>query len=169
MQSIDTKADTAIYSDCEKYRYVLTRRFDQDNSKVCNFIMLNPSTATAWKNDPTVARCCKYAQRWGYGALIVTNIFAYRATDPKEMKSQDSPFGDDNAYWLRMAAEMSELRVCAWGTNGAFRHQDKAIIWLMKQEPSQELHCLEVTKHGYPKHPLYCRGDLKPIPYKGVN
>ncbi len=166
MQSIDITKDSAIFSPCMKYRYILTRRFDPDNSTVCNFIMLNPSTATAEKNDPTVARCCKYAKRWGYGALIVTNIFAYRATDPKDMKAQNDPFGQDNAYWLRMAAEISDFRVCAWGTNGTYRKQNKAVLWLMKRNPSQGLYCLEITKHGHPKHPLYCKCDLKPIPYE---
>lgn len=168
MQPIDTSQDTAIFSPCQKYRYILTRRFDADNPKVCNFIMLNPSTADEKKNDPTVARCCKYAERWGYGALIVTNIFAYRATDPKAMREQEDPFGKENSEYLRLAAMKSDFRVCAWGTNGTFRDQNKVVLWLMRQFPEQELHCLEVTKHGHPKHPLYCKGDLEPIRYEGV-
>ncbi|MEQ8636865.1 DUF1643 domain-containing protein [Gimesia maris] len=167
MQPIDTSKDTAIFSPCEKYRYILTRRFDPDNDKVCNFIMLNPSTATAEKNDPTVARCCKYAQQWGYGALIVTNIFAYRSTSRKKMKLFVRPTGPENEEYIEAAALKSNLIVCAWGTDGAFMNRGPIVHSEITM--FEETHCLEVTKHGHPKHPLYCKGDLKPIPYVGIN
>lgn len=167
MQPIDTSKDTAIFSPCEQYRYILTRRFDADNPKVCNFIMLNPSTADEKKNDPTVARCCKYAQRWGYGALIVTNIFAYRATDPKEMRAQADPVGLCNFRYLVSAADKSDFIVCAWGTHGAFGDRGKITVRTL-EGCGFELHCLEITKHGHPKHPLYCKADLEPIRYEGV-
>lgn len=166
MKPIDTSKDTAIFSPCEQYRYILTRRFDADNPKVCNFIMLNPSTADEKKNDPTVARCCKYAQRWGYGALIVTNIFAFRATDPKEMRAQKSPIGLLNQPYILKAAVESDFVVCAWGTHGSYLSQGSLVVnGILK---GLELHCLEITKHGYPKHPLYCKADLEPIRYEGV-
>ena len=163
MQPIDTSKDTAIFSPCEKYRYILTRRFDPDNPKVCNFIMLNPSTADEKKNDPTVARCCKYAQRWGYGALIVTNIFAYRATKRADMKAHPFPIGPENVDYIIKAAEMSDFIVCAWGTDGEHKWQGRKIIKLLKDP-----HCLEITQKGHPKHPLYCKADLEPIRYEGV-
>lgn len=168
MQSIDTSKDTAIFSPCEQYRYILTRRFDADNPKVCNFIMLNPSTADEKKNDPTVARCCKYAQRWGYGALIVTNIFALRSTDPRMLRTIIyDPVGFENMSHIRNAATQSQFVVCAWGTHGAFMKQGERVTKVLKEIGAMP-HCLEVTKKGFPKHPLYCKADLEPIRYEGV-
>ncbi|MFK7776747.1 MAG: DUF1643 domain-containing protein [Gimesia sp.] len=165
LDQIDIAKDTAIFSDCEEYRYILTRNFETSNSGVCNFIMLNPSTADAMKNDPTVARCCKYAQKWGYGALIVTNIFAFRATDPKVMKSKSDPVGELNMQYIYKAASESDFIVCAWGTHGSYENQGSEVVTML-EEMQDIMHCLEITKHGHPKHPLYCRGDLKPIPYQ---
>ncbi|MCH9653297.1 MAG: DUF1643 domain-containing protein [Planctomycetes bacterium] len=170
LRKININKDTALFSKCEKYRYILTRNFlnsKRPHSKpgVCNFIMLNPSTADAEKNDPTVARCCKYAQRWGYGALIVTNIFGYRATDPKEMKAQEDPVGKQNMKYIYKAASESDFIVCAWGTHGGYQNQGREVVEML-EEMQGRMHCLEITKHGHPKHPLYCRGDLKPATFQ---
>lgn len=174
LRKIDISKDTALFSKCERYRYILTRNFlnskrppkKRPNSKlsVCNFIMLNPSTADAEKNDPTVARCCKYAQRWGYGALIVTNIFGYRATDPREMKAQEDPVGKLNMKYIYKAASDSDFIVCAWGTHGGYQNQGREVVEML-EEMQGIMHCLKITKHGHPKHPLYCKGDLKPASY----
>ncbi len=88
-------ASTAEYSDCERYRYRLTRIWDPDGEKAL-FIMLNPSTATEVQNDPTVERCERRARALGFGAFRVTNIFAWRATDPKDMRAAPDPVGPAN-------------------------------------------------------------------------
>ena len=90
-----TKGDapsTAVYSDCEKYRYSLTRVWDDNGARV-TFVMLNPSTATEVQNDPTVERCERRARALGYGGFCVTNIFAWRDTDPRKMRAAAEPVG----------------------------------------------------------------------------
>jgi hypothetical protein len=91
----------------------------------------------------------------------MTNIFAYRATDPREMKTQRDPVGTENNRWLTQVAYCSQLRVAAWGTHGSYRGRDREVLELLP-----DLHCLGVNKDGSPKHPLYLRKDLKPIPYR---
>lgn len=94
----------ANYSDCEKYRYDLTRVWDENGKRVM-FLMLNPSTATEVQNDPTVERCERRARTLGYGAFRVCNIFAYRATDPKVMRSAADPVGPENDQAIRDAID----------------------------------------------------------------
>ena len=93
-----TKGDApsvAVYSDCERYRYALTRVWDQSASRVV-FVMLNPSTATEVQNDPTVERCERRARSLGFGGFRVTNIFAWRDKDPKNMRMAKAPVGPEN-------------------------------------------------------------------------
>ena len=85
----------AIFSDCRKYRYVLSRTWN-DKKKTILFIGLNPSTADEKIDDPTIRRCINYAQNWGYGSLLMVNLFAYRATIPTELKNVKNPIGNDN-------------------------------------------------------------------------
>ena len=106
--------NTAILSDCGKYRYSLTRNWDSEKPKVL-FIMLNPSTADADNDDPTIRRCINFAKYWGYGGLHVCNLFAYRATNPKELLHIDNPLGDQNIYHMKKLANEAEIIVCAWG------------------------------------------------------
>ena len=109
---------SAEISPCGLYRYSLTRKWEAWKGTV-NFIMLNPSTADAQEDDPTIRRCIGFAKAWGYGGIVVTNLFAYRATNPKELKKVDKPFGEHNhLYQLEAAVISSELTVCAWGAHG---------------------------------------------------
>ncbi len=91
----DDAASTAIYSDCERYRYALSRVWNEGGRKV-SFVMLNPSTATEVQNDPTVERCERRARALGFGAFRVCNIFAWRDTDPSKMKKAAEPIGAAN-------------------------------------------------------------------------
>lgn len=125
------------------------------------FIGLNPSTADEVKNDPTVTRCINYAKRWGYGGMIMSNIFAYRATDPKVMKAAQGPVGPDNDRWLLKLAKGADLIVAVWGNHGQFMGRGEAVMKLFN---GRELHCLSLNKTGHPKHPLYCSSSLKPVP-----
>ena len=122
--------------------------------------MLNPSTADELKLDPTCSRARGYAERWGYGALIVTNIFGWRATDPDDMKAAKDPVGRGNDAAIVRAAKESAIVVCAWGNHGAFLERSSRIKTLLN---GTKLHALRVNANGEPAHPLYLPGKLKPI------
>lgn len=149
--SLDIKG--VVISDCEKYRYELWRIWDDNKPKVM-FIMLNPSTADADANDPTIRRCIGYAKSWGYGGLYVGNLFGFRATNPKDLKRIANPIGDDNKIHLEHMQSKCKLIVCAWG-NG----QGKPERIFKKFD---NLNYIELCKDGTPKHPLYLKKDLMP-------
>ncbi|MHC4976214.1 MAG: DUF1643 domain-containing protein [Planctomycetota bacterium] len=144
---------SAEYSPCKRYRYTLTRVWD-GSLPVCNFLMLNPSTATAEKNDPTVRRALGYAQRWAYGTLIVTNIFALRATNPKELYSCPDPVGKGNDKAILDAARKADLVVGAWGNHGELGSRGAHVVEMLTNA-GIELLCLKTTGKGHPSHPLY--------------
>jgi hypothetical protein len=147
----------AQFSPCRQYRYQLWRYWDR-SKPVLNVIGLNPSTADETQDDPTIRRCIDYAWRWGYGGLWMTNIFAFRATDPKVMKAQADPVGPRNDDVLKHSAYHSGLVLAAWGTHGAFLGRGAAVLAMLPK-----VHCLRMTKDGSPAHPLYLPKDLKPI------
>ena len=149
---------SAIISECGKYRYELRRKLSEHPGKVL-FVMLNPSTADASVDDPTIRRCMGYAKDWGYGELIVCNLFAYRATKPDKLKSVGDPDGPFNEHYLRSAILEADLIICAWGINGQGKGREFIHYW-----PSRAygLHYLELSKNGTPKHPLYLKKALKP-------
>jgi hypothetical protein len=149
----------ATFSPCRRWRYLLWRRWD-DAKPVANFLMLNPSTADEVKLDPTCSRARDYAERWGYGALIVTNVFAWRATDPARMKAVEDPVGPGNDAAIVRAARKSGIVVCAWGNHGAFLERSTRVRELLKKT---RLHALRLNANGEPAHPLYLPGRLEPI------
>ena len=153
---------SAVISGCGKYRYSLTRIWDESKPKVM-FIMLNPSTADASNDDPTIRRCIGFAKSWGFGGLYVCNLFAYRATDPKELLKVHNPFGDQNIWHTRKLSDEVDTIVCAWGNKPILKKI------LKNQNPYKlldfarlKLHYLELSKDETPKHPLYLRGDISP-------
>ena len=109
---------SAEFSPDRIYRYALYRTWDETKPRVM-FIGLNPSTADESKDDPTIRRCKNYAFDWGYGGLIMANLFALRATKPKIMKEHALPIGRDNNYWLESLARDAEIIIAAWGVNGS--------------------------------------------------
>lgn len=149
----DDAPSTAIYSDCERYRYALTRTWDAAGRKVM-FVMLNPSTATEVQNDPTVERCERRARALGYGAFRVTNIFAWRDTDPKKMRAAADPVGPDNDAAIREGASWADTVVAAWGTHGEHLARGPQVEALLRQTGHPLFH-LGLSKAGHPKHPLY--------------
>ena len=151
---------TAVYSNCELYRYSLTRSWDSSAKKVL-FIMLNPSTATEIQNDPTVERCERRAKALGYGAFKVCNIFAYRSTDPKIMRLQKDPIGPENDKIIIKSANWSNNIICAWGTNGCHLNRGKKIEALLRAKNFTLTH-LGLSKDGHPKHPLYISYKVSP-------
>ncbi|WP_037313666.1 DUF1643 domain-containing protein [Ruegeria halocynthiae] len=158
-----TKGDapsTAIYSDCEKYRYSLTRIWDPVGRKAL-FVMLNPSTATEVQNDPTVERCERRARALGFGAFRVTNIFAWRDTDPRKMRAAADPVGPENDAAILSGADWADQVIAAWGTHGAHLDRGHAVERLLRGTGQPLLH-LGLTKGGHPKHPLYIAYTQQP-------
>ncbi|TKD18122.1 DUF1643 domain-containing protein [Rhodobacter capsulatus] len=154
----------AVYSDCEAYRYLLTRVWDDALPRAL-FVMLNPSTATEVQNDPTVERCERRARALGFGAFRVTNIFAFRATDPRAMRAVADPVGPENDAAIRESVDWAggpaDRIVCAWGTHGAHLGRGAAVARLLR-ESGRDLHHLGLTAAGAPKHPLYI-GYAQPL------
>lgn len=151
----------AVYSKWKGYRYRLWRRWDRGAPVGC-FLMLNPSTATELVLDPTVTRCQRYLERWGYGGMEILNLFAYRATDPLAMKAQADPVGPGNDAHIRAVAAAADLVVCAWGTHGAYQGRAEAVRDMLLAD-GVRLYALRLTKTGQPSHPLYLPGDLNPL------
>jgi len=162
--SIPVSPSGATFSPCRRWRYLLWRRWDAARP-VANFLMLNPSTADELKLDPTCARARDYAERWGYGALVVTNIFAFRNTDPNRMKAVADPVGPGNDAAIVRAAREAALVVCAWGNHGAFLERSSRVTALLK-ENHVKLHALRVNAGGEPAHPLYLPSRLSAIPLR---
>lgn len=156
-------ASEAVYSPCERYRYLLTRTWAPDGRRAL-FVMLNPSTATEMQNDPTVERCERRARALGFGAFRVTNIFAFRATDPREMRAAADPVGAGNDAAIVGSASWADLIVCAWGTHGAHLHRGPEVARLLRAT-GRPLHHLGLSKDGHPRHPLYIGYGRQPEPW----
>jgi hypothetical protein len=154
-------ASTAVYSPCEAYRYLLTRVWNPDGEKAL-FVMLNPSTATEVQNDPTVERCERRARALGFGAFRVTNIFAFRATDPRVMRAMADPIGPGNDAAIADSAQgWADRIICAWGTHGAHLGRGAQVEHLLRAT-GRPLFTLGLSQGGHPKHPLYIGYDRQP-------
>jgi len=154
---------TATFDPTRAYRFRLTRTWDPDLPRV-NFLMLNPSTADAQVIDPTVRRCVGFARTWGFGTLVVTNIFAFRATDPAVLAQLDDPVGSGNDGAITDAAVSAERVVVAWGTRGSHLDRGDRVAGLLADHGVAAM-TLRVTRDGHPAHPLYQRGDTIPVPW----
>lgn len=150
----------ASFSECEQYRYSLWRVWDA--GPLVNYIMLNPSTADELANDPTIERCQRRAQQLGFGGLIVTNLFAYRATDPRDMKRCIDPIGAGNDDAIRESASESELIICGWGNHGTYLRRSAAVRQMLLDFCPWKLAYLKLGKTGEPCHPLYLPYELQP-------
>jgi hypothetical protein len=160
--SLTGDAATAVFSPDRTYRYSLTRRWDNTAPLAC-FIMVNPSTADALTDDPTIRRCCSFARSWGAGGLLVVNLFALRATNPDELRRHPDPVGPDNDYAIRYLLSANPYRppgwvVAAWGVHGLLDGRDEQVFALVADTPAAGLQCLGTTRDGQPRHPLYVRG-----------
>lgn len=170
MDTITHVTGRAIFSRCKFYRYLLTRGADTLEARrpMC-FIMLNPSTADADQDDPTIRRCLGFAKRERCDSLNVVNLFAYRATDPMALAIQSDPVGPDNFHFVRLAALHAHERcgpvVCAWGAHGRHMDQDLEVLGWLERGRIRAM-CLGTTALGDPRHPLYVKADapLRPFP-----
>jgi hypothetical protein len=148
-----------------RYRYTLEREW-MTGEGTCLFVMLNPSTADATEDDPTIRRCIGFAQRWGYQRLDVGNLFAMRATDPEDMleTTPRDATGPDNDEWLGRLAARADRVVVAWGAHPLAVFRAAAVQSLLLKR-HDAIHCLGTTKNGGPRHPLYVKGDFEPREY----
>lgn len=151
----------AVLSDDGRYRYKLWRTWDEDAAGIV-WVMLNPSTAGATTDDPTIRRCMAFARSWGAGGIAVVNVFAARATDPRALATMDDPYGPENDRWLRWAGQgnwVGDL-VLAWGAHAARFSTDHLLTahgWLCYRT----CWCLGTTKGGHPRHPLYMPANTR--------
>lgn len=152
---------SAVFSEDNAYRYRLDRYWQEEATSPAIFVMLNPSTADANKDDPTIRRCLGFARAWGCSGLTVYNIFALRSTDPKLLRKATDPVGPDNEQTIKDGCA-GRIVICAWGTHGEFNGQgDRVLGWL--REVGAKPYALRLTAKGQPCHPLYLPADLSPF------
>lgn len=157
----DTRSE-ALYSDCGTYRYRLSRDWG-DGPRIA-FILLNPSTASELRNDPTVARCEGRARRGGFGGFYVLNLFAFRATRPEDLRAAADPFGAANTETVLAAVGEAATVVCGWGLHGAHLGQGVAMRGLLAERCITLWH-LGLTRDLHPRHPLYVANAIEPRPW----
>ncbi len=157
--TVRIKISEADFSEDRKYRFSLTRIWDESKTKVM-FIGLNPSTANEIKSDNTITRCINFARKWGFGGMYMCNLFAYVSTDPDALITSGEDIIYNNSALVNTFME-SAIVVFAWG---CFKQHKSRMNDVIKMFPNA--YCIQKSKEGYPKHPLYLKGDLKPIPYK---
>ena len=149
----------AIISKDKIYRYKLSRTWDSTKPTIL-FIGLNPSIADENIDDPTITRCINFAKDWGYGTLLIANLFAFRSTYPKDIYLIDDPIGKDNDHYLLECVTQSDLIVACWGNNGTYMNREKVITELVPN-----LYCLQKNKNGTPHHPLRPPRNIHPLPF----
>ena len=148
---------SAILSSDGIYRYRLEREWDPSKPKLL-FIMLNPSTADAIHDDPTIRRITRFANDWGYGGVLVGNLFAFRSTKPAALKTAADPIGPENMAHIRTMVAECEMVVYAYGNN------QSEPMWL--KELVLEPYFIKLSKKGTPCHPLYLKADLTPVRFR---
>ena len=149
----------ATISECGKYRYRLSRSGLGGTGRVC-WIMLNPSTADAEVDDPTIRRCIGFTKRLGHDEMVVVNLFAFRATDPCRLLEADDPVGPENARYVREAIDSSTVVIAGWGVVPK-KIRGRSLFF----RNWKEIWCLGKTADGSPRHPLYLRSDAPLVAY----
>ena len=172
MSQTEKEKREAQFSGDRNYRYTLRIRWAEGD--LVQFIGLNPSTADELQDDPTIRRCKRFAKDFGAGGMVMTNLFAWRSTDPSALTKVQNPIGEEgqfitvggneflnrNDFHLFTTALQCQTRIACWGTHGKILYRGaKVKQWLTG------LSCLSITKNGCPQHPLYLKSDLTPIPF----
>lgn len=154
----------AMFSNCRRYRYVLWRDLGETGPRIM-WLMLNPSTADAVSNDPTVERCERRAAKMGASRMVVCNIFALRSTDPKGLRDDSlhggDPIGAHNDATIQTEAVLADKVICAWGMHGRYLGRGRAVAGMLHRL-GIPLYALQVTASGHPSHPLYLAYQLQP-------
>lgn len=157
---------SAILSGDKKFRYLLRREWGTAPNMPVLWVMLNPSTADADVDDATVRKCMGFTDRWGYKQMEVVNLYAYRATNPRDLSKVGYPVGPENAAHIRAAAERCAFAIIAWGQN-ALKDQAKATVDMLREVLPGRLYALGYTETGAPRHPLYLRYESARLPVRG--
>ncbi|MEM8638976.1 MAG: DUF1643 domain-containing protein [Cyanobacteria bacterium P01_G01_bin.54] len=142
----------AVIDPTGQYRYHLSRIWNLAAPRIA-FVMLNPSQADAHRDDPTLRRCLGFAQAWGFGALAVVNLFAYRTAQPKVLQQVADPIGPENDRYLKNAVCQADCTVVAWGNQGVWRDRTSTVLATL--QPLTPIYCLGMTQQKQPRHPLY--------------
>jgi hypothetical protein len=159
-------ARAAMISPCGLYRYRLWRQWEPAAGSVL-WIMLNPSIADAVLDDATIRRCMSFAVTWGYGGIVVVNLFALRSTSPLLLYGHPDPIGPENDAEILRAVTGATRILAAWGQHGGYVNRGATVARIVAAS-GRSLECLGITKDGQPKHPVRVSGDLQPVPYKGA-
>ncbi len=147
---------TALVSSCQRYRHRLGRHWNRSLGTVL-FVGLNPSTADARVDDPTIRRCVSFAKSWGHGGLVMCNLFDWRATDPKQLPPSNIAVSDKNDAVLRTCVAEAKIVIAAWGKVPWATKRIREVFQTVFSE-EKRWHCLGLTKDGiYPRHPLYMK------------
>lgn len=155
----------ASISTCRQYRYSLWRRWGGDfEDKFVLFLGLNPSTADGDVDDATIRKCVEFADQWGFKKLCMANLFAFRATQPTDMKKALDPVGPMNDAQLKTLLEDAALVVCAWGNDGKHLQRDDKVTAILQSRASV-VKCFQLNSNGTPKHPLYVAYGTPLIPF----
>lgn len=142
------------------YRYPLWREWDPDRPRLL-WVLLNPSTADAHREDPTLRRCLAFSQTWSFGSLEIVNLYAWRSSTPQALANVENPVGDLNDRHIQEAAQRSSTVVAAWGAYKALDGRDRAVMALL----TSPLWCLGTSRDGHPRHPLYIKADTRLRPF----
>lgn len=160
---------TAVLSPCEQYRYLLSRVWDETLPRV-TFVMMNPSTADALVDDATIRKCIGFAERWGFGAIDVVNLFAFRSRDPLAVGQAPDPIGPEYAKYFDETLASSSLVIAAWGCESTLNKSRllRARSTVVTRDLSNlavPVQCLGMSKKGTPYHPLMLAYVTERIPY----
>lgn len=147
----------AVFDEAREYRYLLTRIWDLARKPMV-FVMLNPSTADAFVEDPTIRRCLSFAKREQAGGVVVVNLFGLRSTDPRALRHHPDPVGPLNDAFIRQATAGALMVVAAWGAAGVEHGRGARVAETLRRR-GIPLHCLGQTSTGQPRHPLYLPGE----------
>jgi hypothetical protein len=168
-----TLSGRAYISEDGLYRYSLTREIadpqfgcldEDERDATVTFVGLNPSTADATHDDPTIRRCIRFAREWGFARLKMVNLYAYRATDPRELAEAEKTgidiVGPENDHVISLAFGGSDKIMAAWGAI-----YDERVAQFAEDFGGWQMWALGLTKNGDPRHPLYMRADVQPFIY----
>ncbi len=155
---------TAVFSDCQKYRYQLREIWDTSKPLVL-WLLMNPSVACTDYSDPTLRRTGNFARAWGYGGQLVGNVHAYRATDKSRLLEVADPIGPRNNQMILKMADQAKIVVLAYGQPPkALRARGQELESLLRRHPG--LCNLRLAQDGTPVHPLYLPSTLRPKPHR---
>lgn len=147
------RTSTATFSPCRTYRYTLTRVWNKRAPVAC-WILLNPSTADERQLDPTLRRCVGFSRAWGFGSMVVVNLFAFRSPYPSKVYAANDPVGPKNDLYILRMTKKADKVIVGWGVHGKLLDRQERVRALL-QRHGIESWCLGLTKASHPKHPLY--------------